>query len=175
MAFLAKVSQISGDSTKKTGSVTQKCVFQCEFARFRDKGARMSVTSNVTSKCDVALFFWKESGYQLIDCTEGNKRYFFIGWRFTQNIPRVYKSHFNVEWDRRNAGWNVDTRDEQPYGGYCESDSAWWRRTGKRTCTLNDHKWHEWIDREFWPFLLVSCLTELPFLISHKVWYLHIR
>ena len=37
MPFLAKVSQIVGDSTKKTGSVTQKCVFQCEFERERVK------------------------------------------------------------------------------------------------------------------------------------------
>ena len=35
MALLAKVSQISGNSTKKTGSVTQKCVFQWKFERER--------------------------------------------------------------------------------------------------------------------------------------------
>ena len=35
MAFLATVSQISGDSTKKTGFVTQKCVFSANSGTLR--------------------------------------------------------------------------------------------------------------------------------------------
>ena len=101
MAFLATVSQISGDSTNKTGSVTQKCVFQCEFWYFSCLARVIRVCMDLKFAETHLLSFFVSRSRSNKNTGKDNRRVFntliHIIYNFSKEKGKLFSIEFYID------------------------------------------------------------------------------